>query len=140
MIELIAFLASGGLFYWGGQGFLLARRVLMPYLLMIVCLLATRDLWCLTMMSAYGVETIGYGPSSPFYHCFGNGWGRGAWGLLVAIALSLALFLTGHLVWYWFVAYLLAGFTLENAFKNLPVWIGDPIIGLGFGSIVLIIR
>lgn len=140
MIKLLIVVISGALFWWGGYNYLTARRIIMPAMLTFACLWLTKDLWCLTMMASYGVETLGYGPKSPFYHCFGNGWGRGVWGLLVAIALSLGAFLTGHLAWYWFAAYLAQGFTLENALKNLPQKYGDPIIGAAFGCIVLIIR
>lgn len=134
-------LISSALFWLGGFSFLPARRFIMPFILTITSLYLTHWNWyCLSMLSCMGIFCLGYGDNSPLRHIFGNGWGRGIWGLLGALALSLGLFLTGHLVWYLLIPYLVVNFILENALKDIPQFIGDPIIGLGFSSIVLLIH
>ncbi len=92
------------------------------------------------MLFCMGIFCLGYGESSPLRHIFGNGWGRGVWGVLAAICLSLPLFLTHHLSLWLFVLYLVLNFTLENALKNVNQKIGDPIIGLGFSFIIFLIH
>jgi hypothetical protein len=86
-----------------------------------------------------GLLTLGYGEKSPLRHIFGDGWGRGVWGLLVALGASVGLLLGHFLAWWLFIPYLVINFTLENALKKLPQDIGDPIIGLGFGSLLFLI-
>lgn len=127
------------LFQWGGSGFLAARRYIMPAILAISCALFTHSWWALTMVACMGCFTLGYGDNSKFGHIFGDGWGRGVWGLLGGIALSLGLFLSGHLNWIAFASYLGVNFILEDALKDLPQPIGDKIIGAGFSYIVLLV-
>lgn len=158
-IKLIIMGICSALFWWGGFSWHNARRFIMPLILTLTALVLTH--WCwwtLLMLSCSGAFCLGYGEKSPLKHIFGNGFGRGIWGLLAAICLSLPLFLTHHLAWpllhsfqssnnvtYLFsfailIAYLALNFTLENALKNIPQWLGDPLIGLGFSLIVLLIR
>lgn len=138
-LKIAIVLISSGLFYLGGNGFLFCRRFILPVLLTLSCLLYSHwDWYSLTMLSCIGIFCLGYGVKSPLRHCFGNGWGRGVWGTLAGLCLGLGLCLTGHVYWFFFVPYLFLSFTLENALKDLPTWIGDPIIGAGFASIVLI--
>ena len=92
------------------------------------------------MLSAYGVLSVGYGDNSLFKHIFGDGWGRGVYGFLVALSLSLWAVLTNHIHPSFFVGYLAVGFTLENACKKLPQILGDLIIGCGFGLLALIVH
>ena len=129
-----------GMFWYGGFKDHNFRRFYLPPILALVAFLITRNWWAVSMLSVVGIFVLGYGEKSPLRHCFGNGWGRGIWGLLAGLCLSLPLYLTGHLVWYWFLAYLTLNFTLENALKNIPQDIGDIIIGAGFCSIILLIR
>ena len=138
-VKLIIPVLCGLWFALGGYNRLVFRRWLMPIILTGAAYLLTHDLWVLTMLSAGGALSLGYGDNSPIRHIFGNGWGRGVWGLLVALTLSLSLLLTGHLAWYWFALYLAMGFILENALKNIYQLTGDLIIGIGFGSLVLFI-
>jgi len=127
-------------FWWGGKRWHNARRFIMPIILSIFCAWG-RAWWlfpaiCVPMA---GMLTLGYGDKSPLRRIFGDGWGRGVWGLLVALAASLGLFIGGFLPIYWFIGYLALNFTLENALKKLPQDIGDPLIGLGFASLVFLI-
>ena len=81
----------------------------------------------------------------PMYGCLslhdGN---RGAWCSLVALGASFALLLTGHLAWYWFIAYC-GGNYLIGWIMNNPKIMGkysiqlyiDLVTGIGFGLIVL---
>lgn len=139
-IKLAVIAVCAALFWLGGYRFLAARRFIMPTILSLTCLVALHTLLALTMLSTIGVFCLGYGEKSPLRHIFGNGWGRGVWGLLAGTCLSLGLFLTGHLFWWIFLPYLALNFTLENALKNIPQWLGDPLIGLGFSSIVIFIH
>lgn len=139
-LKLLVLGVCSALFWLGGFGWLPARRFIMPSLILITCFLFCKNPWLVSQLTCMGIFCLGYGEKSPLRHCFGNGWGRGVWGLLAAICLSLPLLLTGHLVWYFFVPYLILNFILENALKDIPQPIGDPIIGAGFSCIVLLIH
>lgn len=152
--KLIFIAMCSALFWLGGFCFLAARRFVLPVILSVYSCLQTHSLWPLLMLSTMGIFCLGYGEKSPLRHCFGNGWGRGVWGLLAASCLSLPLFLTNHLGIYlgflhaqWLVGslilllvYVALNFTLENALKNIPQVIGDSIIGASFASILLLIH
>ena len=140
MIQLITIILCAVLFFIGGWVWHNARRFLMPLVLCAATVYKIHDPWAMTMLSSMVILSLGYGDKSPLRHCFGDGWGRGVWGLLVALSLSLGLFLTHHLELGWFLAYLTAGFVLENALKKIPQCIGDPIIGAVFGTIILVIH
>ena len=140
MIPLIVMLLCGVCMAIGGWHILQVRRMGIPLLLCGYTLFVTHNLWCLTMLATWGVLSIGYGDNAPLRHIFGQTWGRGVWGILVALCLSLAMFLTGHIALPWFVLYLLIVFFFEPLFKNLPQIIGDIIIGCGFGVIVFMVH
>ena len=140
MIQAITILLCAALFAWGGYSFNKARRFIMPVVLACACWYLTGSIWSLTMLTSAGFLCMGYGEDAPLVHVFSGCWGRGVWGFLVALSLSLGLFLTGHLAWYWFACYLVIGFSFEPMFKNLPQVIGDCLIGAGFGSIVFMIH
>jgi hypothetical protein len=139
LMKIVIMLICGALFFWGGYSWHNARRFIMPLVLAIFCAIYTQCWLELTMFFSAIFLSLGYGINSPLRHIFGNGWGRGVWGILVGLALSLSLLLTGHLAWYFFLGYLTLSFTLENALKNLPQSLGDPIIGCGFATIVFLI-
>ncbi len=153
--KLIVMAICSCLFWVGGFCFLAARRFVMPSLLSLYSCILTHSLWPLLMLSTMACFCIGYGDKSPLRHYFGNGWGRGVWGLLAAICLSFPLFLTHNLeisfvphalndsTWFpilLLAVYLTLNFTLENALKNINQIVGDLIIGAGFSSIVLLIK
>jgi len=142
ILKLITLIVSAVLFWWGGYNWLPARRFIMPSVITVTTVIITHWWWALLLMlppmSLF--LSLGYGPKSEFYYLFGDGCGRGVWGLLVGIAASLGLCMAGHLQLYWFIPYLAVSFTLENLLKSLPQDEGDPIIGLGFASIMLLIR
>lgn len=139
-VKLIIPVLCGLLFALGGYNRLIFRRWLMPIILTGSAYLLTHNLWVLTMLSAGGALSLGYGDKSQFRHIFGDSWGRGVWGLIVALCLSLALFIIGHLAWYWLAVYLTACFFAEPLFKNLWQVSGDFIIGAVFGSVILMIH
>lgn len=140
-LKIFILFLSSFLFWWGGFNFNKARRFIMPLILTATCLIFTNfDLRILPMICSIGFLCVGYGDNSFFRKVFQDGWGRGVWGLLVALSLSLSLFLTMHMSLLFFIIYLAINFTLENVLKKLPQSIGDPIIGCGFASILLIIH
>lgn len=141
MIAHITTMIACGLFFAaGGKNFLMARREFVPAFIVADCFYVTHSWICLTQLSAILFLSLGYGDKSKFRHIFGDAWGRGVWGLLVAISLSLGLLIVGKLALGWFLAYLLVGFFFEPLFKNLPQVIGDFLIGCGFGLIVFLAR
>lgn len=155
-VRLVVELACAALFWLGGFIFLSARRDIMPPLLTISCALFAECWWALTMLTSVVIYHLGYGEKSTFKHIFGDGWGRGVWGLLAGLCLSTWALVTGHLcapphphwlsildnfpTWIWFLIYNAGNFTFENALKRIPQCIGDPIIGAWFASIVWIVR
>ena len=140
IIKILTDFVCAGLFWWGGYSWHNARRFIMPVVLTGALYLLLNSLWALTALSSSVIFCLGYGDKSVLRRVFGNGWGRAIWGLLSGLAISLGLFLTGHVFWYFFLPYLILCFVLEDALKNLPQWIGDPIIGAGFGVIVFIVK
>ncbi len=140
-IKLLVMAVCAALFWWGGYSWKPARRFIMPCALTLFAVLYLKfSLVPVSMLSCIGIFCLGYGEKSPLRHCFGNGWGRGVWGLLGGLCLSLGLFLSGNLYWYLLLPYLALNFILENALKDIPQVIGDPIIGGGFACIVLLIH
>lgn len=140
-IKIIIMSICASLFWLGGAYWHNARRFIMPFLLTVSALFFCHwEWWNISMISSIGILCLGYGDNSWLRKVFGNGWGRGIWGLLVAICLSFPLLLTHNLSIWFLVPYLALNFTLENALKNIPQFIGDPIIGLGFSCIILLIH
>ena len=140
MIKLLIVLICSALFWVGGKWNHNAKRFVMPFILAISALFITHfDWWTLTMLSTMGIFCLGYGEDSPLHHIFGNGWGRGVWGLLAGLTLSTGLFFSGHLHLYFYLPYLALSFTLENVLKDLNQNLGDPLIGAGFGLILFLI-
>ena len=140
ILKIIVMILSGILFSLGGYNWHNARRFILPTLLAISAWLLSHSLWSLSLLSCCGSFCLGYGENSPLKHCFGDGWGRGVWGLLSGLSLSLALFLTHHISLFYFLAYLVLNFTLENSLKKVNQIVGDFIIGMGFGLLVLLIH
>lgn len=153
-IKILIIAICAGLFSWGGFNNHNMRRFVLPIVLVGTMLFITHEIWCLMSLCVIGAYCMGYGEKSPLRHVFGDGWGRGVWGLIAATCLSLPLFLTHHLgmtfgslplnsePWplIFLFVYLALNFTLENALKSMQQIIGDLIIGAGFGTIVLLIR
>ena len=82
----------------------------------------------------------------PMYGCLtlpdGN---RGVWCSLVALGASIALLLTGHLAWYWFIVYCGGNFLLGWIANKPKIWgkwsnqfTVDMITGAGFGALVFL--
>jgi hypothetical protein len=138
-VKIATVFISAGLFFIGGWKWHNARRFIMPCVITGMSFWITHNWWALTMLASMGFLCLGYGDKSPLRHIFGDNWGRGIWGLLVAISLSIGLFLTHSLQWFWFIGYLGLNFTLEPALKKIYQFIGDPIIGAGMASIVFLI-
>ncbi len=140
-IKIFIVILCAALFWLGGKCWLPARRFIMPFILCCAMIFSSHwCLWAISSLSCMGIFCLGYGEKSPLRHCFGNGWGRGVWGLLAALTLSFWGIYTGHLAWWFFVPYLALNFTLENALKDTNQSLGDPFIGAGFASIVLLIH
>ena len=138
MVVVICMVLSGVLFAWGGFSFLLARRIIMPIVITASLFLITHSLWSMTALLSYPFLSLGYGDKSWFRHCFGDGWGRGVWGLLVALSLCLGLTTQGYIHWYWAVLYCGVCFAGEDGLKRLYQLGGDFCIGILFGSVSLL--
>lgn len=152
-VELFIMAVCAALFWWGGYNWHNARRFIMPCVMAVTCTYLAHSWWVLVQLSVISIFVLGYGEKSVLRHCFGDGWGRGVWGVLSAICLSVPLFVThhlgltfGHLHLGWLfgscfvgIVYTALNFILENALKKLPQFIADPIIGLAFSSIILLV-
>lgn len=139
-LKLLIMAVCAALFWWGGYSWHNARRFVMPAVLSLTSCFLCHSLWPLTMLTCMGALCLGYGEKSPLRRIFGDGWGRGVWGLLASACLAVPLLVTHHLAFLLFVLYLALNFTLENVLKKMPQFIGDPIIGLGLASILLLIH
>lgn len=142
MIELKIFIMTicGVLFWWGGFNWLPARRFIIPALICATIGFLLHSIICLTSLVAIAALCLGYSDKSLLGGIFGNVIGRGLWGLLCAIGISLGLFVTGHISWFFWLPYLILNFCGEAFLNNLDQWIGDPIFGMALGSIVFIIK
>jgi hypothetical protein len=147
IVKILLFLVSSALFWIGGKWNHNARRFVMPLVLSLACAWGhnwwplVKYLWIIPAMFIPMAIclSLGYGDKSPLRHIFGDGWGRGVWGILVALSASVGLLVGHFLAWWWFILYLGVNFTLENTLKNVDQDLGDPIIGLGFASIIFLI-
>lgn len=139
-MRILTLLICAALFWWGGKNFLSARRDIMPCVLALACGLLLHSAWGCGALLAVPFLHFGYGEKSRFRHIFGDGWGRGVWGILVAVGLSAVLFFSGHIYWLLEVIYLVIGFTLENALKKLNQSVGDPLIGAGFALLIFFLH
>ena len=140
IVQIVAILLGGAFFAYGGYKDHNFRRFYMPVILAGACWLLTHSIWSLTVFASSPLMCMGYGEDAPLTHIFNTGWSRSIWGLIVALGASLGLFLTGHMAWYWFSLYLVLGFILDNALKNLWQVSGDLIVGAYVGSLVLMIK
>lgn len=142
LLKLLFLVVSSVLFWIGGYDWLPARRIIMPAVVTGTCVLITHWWWGILLMFCPMCLTlsIGYGDNSWLRKWFGDGGGRGVWGLLVGLAASFGLFVGGHLDWWWFILYLAISGTLENLLKTLDQDIGDPIIGLAFASLIILVK
>ena len=140
IIQIACIVLSAVLFAWGGYSQKWLRRFVLPLILTAAMFYLSHSWYSLFSLLSVVALSMGYGDNSIFRHVFGNGWGRGVWGLLVGLCLSLGLFLSGHIYWYFLVPYLILSFTLENALKNINQIIGDLIIGAAFAVIVFMIH
>lgn len=140
LLKIIVDLICGVLFWWGGYSWHNARRFLLPCVIAILSCFLLHSLIGLLSLAAIGMLCLGYGDKSPLRRIFGNSIGRGIWGLLCAIGISLGLFLSGHILWFFWVAYLILNFCGEAFLNKIPQWIGDPIFGIFLGSIVFLIK
>lgn len=140
ILKIVELLVCAGLFAWGGYSWHNARRFIMPLTLALSLAWIAQSWWGLLSITSSAAFCLGYGDKSWLRRVFGDGWGRGVWGLISALCIASALALTGHVVWYYFLLYLALNFTLENALKNWQQIIGDLIIGLGFGVLVFMVH
>ena len=140
MIQAICIVLSGVLFSLGGYHWLICRRYIMPLVIAIGCYIVSHSLWSLGVLVSIPILCTGYGENAVFTKVFNRGWSRSVWGLIVALSISLAFFCTGHIPWYWFIAYIAVGFTADNALKNLWQVAGDFIVGCLFGALILIVH
>jgi len=143
-------LVCAALFMIGGWFFLTARRDIAPPIFVIHCALISQSWWAFAALTAVAIFHLGYGSKSFFRHCFGDGWGRGVWGLLAGVALSTWALITNHLGvdlgfihlsgWIVYALYLGLCFTLENVLKKIFEPIGDALDGIGFYVLIFLIH
>ena len=140
MSQTIVILLSGILMAAGGFHWLIMRRYFMPAVICAGCFWVSHNWWSFAGLAAILPLSIGYGEHSILEKDLGAKIVRGVWGLLVALAFSLALFLTYSLDWYWFVGYLILGACAEEFLQNVYQIAGDFIIGCCLASLILVIH
>lgn len=132
-MQFITVIACGLLNAWGGYSWHNARRFLMPCLLAVNASICSHTWWIgILLLPTMGTLCLGY---------FGSGnAGRACWIVLQAFMLSIGLFLTGHVAWYFFIPYVIGSGILGGLYKNWYQPLGDMITGSYLGLIILCIR
>ncbi len=137
-IKLVIMAVCSGLYLWGGQGFLPARRFIMPTILAISISFFTHCWWLgLTTLPCIGGLCLGYGEKSVLKHIVGDAWGRFVWMALGSLTIALGLVISHHLPWWQAFLYVLTNAFLCLLLRQLDVFVCDPIFGGGLSSILL---
>ncbi len=140
-IKLIIDAICAALNLIGGYSWHNARRYIMPVVIAGALSWFTGVWWLgLTVLPTMGLLSIGYGENSLFGKIFGVAWARFVWMLLCCVGFSLGALLTGHLVLFFFVSYILGAGIIGITLRNLNEIVGDIIFGAWFGSIVYLVR
>lgn len=117
----------------GGWHILWMRRYLMPVVMATAVSFLVHLWWCgLMMLPVMGTLCIGYGKDGNF--------GRSLWIGLQCFVLGLGLCITGHLLWYFYLPYVLLGCVFGGIYRNWPQWLGDSITGSYMASIIFLVR
>ena len=133
ILKIITDLLCGVLNAIGGWEFLPARRFIMPFVLGISTSIVTQVWWTgLLILPVMGALCLGY--------FSGSNWGRAFWLFLQAVVLGLGLALTGHIVWYFYLVYVIGAGVLGGIYKNWNQLLGDFISGIYLSSIIWLIH
>lgn len=138
--KILVMILCAGLNFIGGAFWHNARRFLMPCVICACVFYLTHSWTSVLTLCAIGFLCLGYGEKSPFRHIFGDAWARFVWMALVSIAFCIGPLFGHHLAWYYALAYVLTNATLGITLRIIPQFLGDSIFGLGFGSIVFLLR
>lgn len=110
-----------------------SRRFIMPVLIGLSVAFFTHTWWCFFLpLPAMGTLCIGY-----------SGWGnfgRALWLGLQAVMLGLGLFLLNHIVWFFYVPYVIGACVLGGLYKNWQQLLGDFITGSWLGLVVFLVH
>ena len=132
-LKLITDLCCGACDALGGWHILWMRRYLMPALIGITCAIVTHTWWVVFLpLPCMGTLCIGYSKDGNL--------GRALWIGLQCLVLGLGLCIFGHLIWYFYLPYIIGGCVLGGLYRNWEQILGDIVTGCWLGLIVLIIH
>ena len=132
-LELFIMLSCGALNAWGGYSWHNARRFIMPIVLGYGISIVTNAWWLgLLILPVMGTLCLGYFSD--------KNWGRALWIFLQAFVIGIGLLMTEHLIWYYFLAYVVIAGVVGGLYKNLKQIYGDFFIGTYLGCIILLVR
>jgi hypothetical protein len=140
MIKLVVMLICAALYFIGGLCFLPARRFIMPFVIALACAFFTGVWWAFFLpLPMIGCLCIGYGEDSWLRKILPDAIARAVWGFLVAITASFGLLMAGFLPLWAFMPYLAVNLLLNGLLVHWKQVIADPILGLGFSSLILFV-
>jgi hypothetical protein len=131
LLEKIAIVLLSSFLNWaGGYHWLWARRWSMTFLIALGCAFFTHCWWIFPLVMIPMAISLSLHDQN-----------RGVWCVMTSLGASIALLLTGHLAWYWFIVYNVINYVLGwQLVKNKQTQlICDTITGAGFGLIVFLI-
>lgn len=138
--QIIVVIGCGVLNAIGGYSWHNARRFLMPILIggeveLLIWEKQKKDWWAgLLVLPVIGTLCLAY-------KNFGSGnLSRALWLFAQAVVIGLGLLCTGHLIWYFYLGYVLLAGILGGVYKNWWQPLGDFIAGCLLGSIVFFVR
>lgn len=124
----------------GGYHWLFCRRYIMPFILGGEAMLLTwekvkKDWWAgLLILPVIGTLCLAY-------KNFGSGnFSRAVWLLIQAFIISLGLTLTGHILWYITLPYVVGAGILGGFYRTWQQLIGDFVAGCYLGSIMFFVH
>ena len=139
--KIIIDLICGILNALGGYHWLFCRRYIMPFVISVeTCLIEwqkkDKQWWeGLLILPVMGTLCLGY-----FFKKENNAWGRCLWFTLQALVIGTGCLLTGHIVWYFYIGYIIGSVVLGYIYKDWQQIIGDIVTGCYLGSIIFLIK
>ena len=112
------------------------QRFVMPIILGIGVSITSHTWWM------GGTVLLAIAPLCMGYSTYGksNGFDRGIWLFLIAVAAGLGCLLTGHLAWYFYAPYCILSGVWGSTTRNLWNVIIAPLSGALIGSIIFLVH
>lgn len=125
----------------GGYSWHNARRFIMPIIISVTVSISVHLWWLgLTCLPAIAPICLGYGEKSLLWKYFNDALARFVWMALVSIFLCIGAVLTGHLIWYMALIYIIFNGIIGTTLRKINQLFGDAIFGISLSSIVFIVH